>query len=128
MKGRKPSLNPSLFKGLTGAEPSRPQDVEPATGNAQGPTSKAKRRDLAPPIESSSTPESDVQRRRYRRLHLYASEGMLRRVRQMHCEALAANLPMGQRGPSVIMAAALDRFEQLSTEDRLEAIKKRLKP
>jgi hypothetical protein len=51
---------------------------------------------------------------------------MLRRVRQMHAEALAANLPMGQRGPSVIMAAALDRFEQLSTDDRLEAIKKRL--
>ncbi|MDQ6900790.1 MAG: hypothetical protein M3072_15020 [Candidatus Dormibacteraeota bacterium] len=128
MKGRKPSLNPSLFKGLTGAKPSPPQDVEPATRNAQRPTSTAKRRDLVPPIESSSTSESAVPGRRYQRLHLYASEEMLRRVRQMHGEALAANLPMGQRGPSVIMAAALDRFEQLSTEDRLEAIKKRLKP
>jgi sulfopyruvate decarboxylase TPP-binding subunit len=51
---------------------------------------------------------------------------MLRRVRQMQAEALAANLPMGQRGPSVIMAAALDCFEQLPPKNRLEAVKNRL--
>jgi hypothetical protein len=128
MKGRKPSLNPSLFKGLTGAEASPPPDVEPVTGNSQRPTRKARSRDLAPLFESSSRPKADVQEHRYQRLHLYVSDGMLRRVRQMHGEALAANLPMGQRGPSVIVAAALDRFEQLSTEDRVEAIRKRLKP
>ena len=123
MKGRKPSLNPSLFKGLTGTDPSSPQD-EPSIGSAQRPARKATRGDSAQALESSSAPEADVQGRRYQRLHLYASEGMVRRVRQMHAEALAANLPMGSRGPSVVMAAALDRFEQLSREDRLEAIKK----
>jgi hypothetical protein len=126
LKARKPTLNPSLFKGLTGEDHSPARDVEPATGNSQRPAGDAKRRDLASPTGSSSTPEAGVRRRRYQRLHLYASEGMLRRVRQIQSEALAANLPMGQRGPSVIMAAALDRFDQLSREDRLEAIRNRL--
>jgi hypothetical protein len=127
MTGKKPSLNPSLFKGLATAEPSRPEEGGPAAGDVETQSPELRVRRSTPSIESSSTPAIAMQGRRYRRLHLYASEEMLRRVRQMQSEALAANLPMGQRGPSVVMAAALDRFEQLSKEDRLEAMKKRLR-
>ncbi len=127
MTGKKPSLNPSLFKGLAIAEPSRPEEAGSAASDVETQTPEPKRRQTTRSIESSSTPAAAMQGRRYRRLHLYASEEMLRRVRQMQGEALAANLPMGQRGPSVIMAAALDHFEQMSKEDRLEAIKNRLR-
>jgi hypothetical protein len=44
----------------------------------------------------------------------------------MQAEALAAGLPNGQWGPSVITAAALDRFKELSEKDRLRAVVHRL--
>ncbi len=124
MKNRKPSLNPSLFKGLTGSEEVDRPDVDPDRADAEIPNHTATPRQAS---ESESGGKGTAGRERhYQRLHLYASQDMLRRVRQMQAEALAANLPMGQRGPSLIMAAALDCFEQLSPANRLEAIKHRL--
>jgi hypothetical protein len=126
MNSRKPSLNPSLFKGLRADEEAGRKDVEAGTADAERTTWGARPRQPPPASESSTKPGATVRGRRYQRLHLYASEDMLRRVRQMQAEALAANLPMGQRGPSVIMAAALDCFEQLPPKNRLEAVKNRL--
>ncbi len=124
MKSRKPSLNPSLFKGLAGGEELGRPDVGPDRADAE--TSHTGGPSQAPEIEDVSKAAAAVRGRRYQRLHLYASEDMLRRVRQIQAEALVANLPMGQRGPSVIMAAALECFEQLSSTNRLQAIKHRL--
>ncbi len=123
MKSRKPSLNPSLFKGLTAGEEVGGSDVDPDRADTERSTHARPRQ--APEVESAGKAAA-LLGRRYQRLHLYASQDMLRRVRQMQAEALAANLPMGQRGPSLIMAAALDCFEQLSPANRLEAIKHRL--
>jgi hypothetical protein len=107
MNSRKPSLNPSLFKGLTAGEEVGRQDVDADTAEAERSTRGTSPREPPPEIESSTKAAAAVGRRRYQRLHLYASVDMLRRVRQIQAEALAANLPMGQRGPSVIMAAVL---------------------
>jgi hypothetical protein len=126
MNSRKPSLNPSLFKGLTASEEVGRQGVEPDAADAERSTRGARPRQPPPVIESASKAAAAVGGRRYQRLHLYATEDMLRRMRQIQAEALAANLPMAQRGPSVIMAATLDCFEELAPTNRLEAIKNRL--
>jgi hypothetical protein len=124
MKSRKPSLNPSLFKGLTGGEDLGRPDIDPDTAESEISNQTATPRQASESENAGKVPAG--RGRRYQRLHLYASEDMLRRVRQIQAEALAANLPMGQRGPSLIMAAALDCFEQMSATKRLAAIKHRL--
>lgn len=128
MTARKPSLNPSLFKGLIADDPAPARRIEAAIDDAQRVATRPNHVQSPPPAEGSAASPARVLRRRYQRLHLYATHDMLRLVRVMQAEALASNLPMGQRGPSVIMAAALDRFAELASEDRLEAIRNRLGP
>jgi hypothetical protein len=117
---RKRTLNTDLFKGL--AEAPRAAAALPNVEDTDQPGEGVGDRQAVSLSRSATFGAA----KRYRRLHLYVSDDTLPRIRRMQAEALAAGLPMGQRGPSVIMAAALDRFEQLSQEDRLQAVRNRL--
>jgi hypothetical protein len=117
---KKRTLNTDLFKGL--AEPRRAAPAQSRADENGQPSQPVDDLQVVPVAGRASAGAA----KRYRRLHLYVSQDMLPRIRRMQAEALAAGLPMGQRGPSVIMAAALDRFEQLSEDDRLRAVAHRL--
>jgi hypothetical protein len=59
---------------------------------------------------------------------LYSNAAMSRRITRFHAEALAADLPMGQRGISAIVDAALWAFETLTPEERSLALRQVLPP
>lgn len=48
----------------------------------------------------------------------------IEQVKTLQGEALIAGVPLGARGPSVVMAAALDVLRELSPSKRVEAIRR----
>jgi hypothetical protein len=63
---------------------------------------------------------------RYERMHLYVTQEMKDQVHSLQGQALTAGVPLGARGPSVVMAAALDVLLELSPSKRLDVIRRRL--
>jgi hypothetical protein len=59
-------------------------------------------------------------------MHLYVTRETLDQVKTLQGHALVAGVPLGARGPSIIMAAALDQLLELSPAEQLEAIRRRL--
>jgi hypothetical protein len=142
---RRPAINPSFFGGQdddekaaaapaattraavearelpapAGPEVERPVPEAPAEQPQAAPPPSRPPRALAPAVEA-------VQPKRYERLHLYATPDMRRQVRVAQSEALAEDVPLGQRGTSVIMAAALDHFMRLPRAERVRAISAKL--
>lgn len=78
------------------------------------------------PAPAAAPPAVGKAAERRRRLNLYVSEGQLRRLKRLQAEAIEADVPLGQRGPSVLMAAALDVLEGLSRAERLAAVRRAL--
>jgi hypothetical protein len=59
-------------------------------------------------------------------MHLYVTPEMKDQVHSLQGQALTAGVPLGARGPSVVMAAALDVLLDLSPSKRLDVIRRRL--
>lgn len=57
-------------------------------------------------------------------MHLYVTPEAIEQVKTLQGEALIAGVPLGARGPSVVMAAALDVLRELSPSKRVEAIRR----
>lgn len=69
---------------------------------------------------------AELQKRAYLRLHLYATQETLEQVKALQGHALIAGLKLGARGPSLVMAAALDALLALPFEARIDAMRQRL--
>lgn len=102
--------------------PARPVP-QPNRGRAQG-----RRR----PTSASNTVGQAADRggpapaSRYERMHLYVTQEMKDQVHALQGHALTAGVPLGQRGASVVLAAALDVLLELSPSERLDVIRRRL--
>jgi hypothetical protein len=59
-------------------------------------------------------------------MHLYVTTEMKDQVHSEQGRALTAGVPLGARGPSIVMAAALDALMELSPSQRLDIIRRRL--
>lgn len=148
---RPPSISTGLFTG--GAVPA-PVSDQPSAQRASGPRSNGgarrstSRRPTSPAapkaaaasiaaIEPARQPppgashaslheELGPQKRSYLRLHLYATQETLDQVKALQGHALIAGVKLGARGPSLVMAAALDALLALPAEERIDAIRWRL--
>lgn len=125
----RPTINPALFRGADTAPPEppsaaplQPEVPKSLSGPPQAPRPAGPRRGEIAPARAEAVIEPTA--RRYRRLNLYATDAMLRRIKQIQAEALTAELPLGQRGASVVMAAALNHLAALPRAERLEAIRR----
>jgi len=149
---RRPSISTGLFSGS--ASPA-PVSDQPSAQRASGPRSNggarrstSRRRPMSPAaseaaaapiaaIEPATQPppgashaslheELGPQKRSYLRLHLYATQETLDQVKALQGHALIAGVKLGARGPSLVMAAALDALLALPAEERIDAIRWRL--
>ncbi len=148
---RRPSISTGLFSGS--ASPA-PVSDQPSAQRASGPRSNGgarrttSRRPTSPAapeaaaapiaaIEPATQPrpgashaslheELGPQKRSYLRLHLYATQETLDQVKALQGHALIAGVKLGARGPSLVMAAALDALLALPAEERIDAIRWRL--
>ncbi len=141
---RRPSISTGLFSGS--ASPA-PVSDQPSAQRASGPRSNGgARRSTSPRPTSPAAPEAAAapiaaiepatqpppgaelgpQKRSYLRLHLYATQETLDQVKALQGHALIAGVKLGARGPSLVMAAALDALLALPAEERIDAIRWRL--
>lgn len=122
---RRRAISSNLF---TGSEQGQAEPAHPEPPRASEQVASEQRE----PLRAAQAPESRATSRigahRYQRLNLYVTSEQLRNVKRLQAEALGADLPLGQRGPSVVMAAALAQFLDLPAPARLAAIEKLLRP